>query len=267
MGTLKNIGIGLKAGFGRPLSRADIYAYCEGFIKAPPLPPEFKSAKLEGFLNTTYFRVEGVPLTVIDYYREQLLKPSLDKISAGPTLAMQHAECIREALDYDVWQNLHFCLNAAKTDFGRFMIDDRLKKVFSQLNEKERNTYAFVWFFMAILVRACLLTMGKALLGVDKNIELQMDMCRKYGREMMMLDVNIMDYIWQNHADELELAKELAGWKDDHVNPITQQMSNLLEATKNKVIYGTFDLADFQTAAKKLEEERVKAVQFIERKA
>jgi hypothetical protein len=79
----------------------------------------------------------------------------------------------------------------------------------------------------------------------------------------MMLHVNIMDYVWENHADEPERVKQLAGWKDNHVNPISDQMINLLEATKNKVIYGTFDLPEFQSAAKKLEEERLKAVQFI----
>ena len=269
MGTLdENIGISLEAGFGKPLSRADVYAYCESVIKAPPIPPEFKSRKLEDFLNTTYFRVAGVPHTVIDYYREQLLKPSLDKIAAGPTLAMQRAECIWEVLDLDLWQNLHSCLNAAKTDLGRFVMDERLKIRFaSQGNEKQRADHAFIWFLMAILVRGCLLSLGKALLGVDENTELQMDMCRKYGQEIIMSDVNIMDYIWQHHADERELAMELTDLKYDHVNPITQQMSNLLEATKNKVIYGTFDLAEFQTAAKRLEEERLKAVQFIERKA
>jgi hypothetical protein len=266
MGVLKRLGIGLKAGVGKPLSRADIYAYCEGFIKAPPLPPEWKTPEWKDLLNTTHFRVKGVPLTVIDYYRDQLLKPSLDKIAAGPTLAMQRAECISEAIDYDTWRNFHVCLHAAKTALGRAMIDDRLKKVFPQLNEKERTAKAMVWYVMAMLVQACLLTLGKTYFGIDKNTGQQIDICREYQREHMMVHVNIMDYVWENYSDEPKRVEELAGWKDDHVNPITDQMINLLEATKNKVIHGTFDLAEFQSAAKKLEEQRLKAVQFIHRK-
>ena len=54
-----------------------------------------------------------------------------------------------------------------------------------------------------------------------------------------MIHVNIMDFIWKNYADNPKVAKQLAGWKDDHINPITDRMRSLLEATKNKVILGT----------------------------
>jgi hypothetical protein len=37
MGKLKGMGIGLKAGFGRALSRADLYSYCDDFIRRPPM--------------------------------------------------------------------------------------------------------------------------------------------------------------------------------------------------------------------------------------
>jgi hypothetical protein len=247
MGTLRNIGIVLKGGFGRPVSRADLYAYCEGMIKALPVPPEWKAV-----FDTTMFNVEGVPLTIRDYCREQLLKPSLDKIAAAPTLAMQRAECIREAMSSNVWRNLSVCLNAAKTDVGRAMIHDKLTKIFPQLDETQRTAQAVAWHVMSTAVQAYLVTLGMNLLGVSKETELQIDLCREYGRETMMLDVNIMDVIWQNHADDPEVAKELAGWKDDYINPIITRMNHLLEATKNKVVYSTFDLAEFRTAADEL---------------
>ena len=78
-----------------------------------------------------------------------------------------------------------------------------------------------------------------------------------------MIHVNIMDFIWKNYADNPKVAKQLAGWKDDHINPITDRMRSLLEATKNKVILGTFDLAEFQSAENELEKERAKAGQLI----
>jgi hypothetical protein len=81
----------------------------------------------------------------------------------------------------------------------------------------------------------------------------------------MMLDVNIMDFIWENYADDAQVARDLAGWKDDYINPITVRMNHLLEATKNKVIHGTFDIAAFQAAAAALDDERVKALACIGR--
>jgi hypothetical protein len=256
MGTLQNLVIGLKTSFGRPLSRADIYAYCEGFIKAPPvISPEWKP-----IFNRTFFRVEGLLYTLADYYREHLLKPSLDKIAAAPTRTMQHSECIREAMSYDVWRNLNVCLNAAKTEVGRAMVDERLKRLFPELDTKQRALQATAWSVMAITVQSCLVTLGTNLLGLDKTTELQMGLCLEYDREIMMMDVKVMDLIWQNHADEPDVAYELAGWKDEYINPIVNRMNHLLEATKNKVIYGTFNLAEFQTAAKVLQEEWEKTV-------
>jgi hypothetical protein len=76
----------------------------------------------------------------------------------------------------------------------------------------------------------------------------------------MMLDVNIMDFIWENYSDDAQTASDLAGWKDDHINSIIVRMNHLLAATKNKVIHETFDIVSFQAADSALEDERVKAL-------
>jgi hypothetical protein len=78
-----------------------------------------------------------------------------------------------------------------------------------------------------------------------------------------MIHVTIMDRIWQNCADDPDRARKLAGWKDDYINPITERMRYLLEASKNKVIHGTFDPAEFAAAAGKLGMERAKAGELI----
>jgi hypothetical protein len=138
---------------------------------------------------------------------------------------------------------MHNCLATAKTDFGRAVIDNKLKKVFPQLDQGQRRVQLEVWYMMAITVRSCLLVVGR-MLHIPKDVERQMDLCVEYGREAMMLHVHIMDFIWQNFADDPDAARELAGWKDDHINPITHRMTNLREATMSKVAYGTFNLAE-----------------------
>jgi hypothetical protein len=122
---------------------------------------------------------------------------------------------------------------------------------------------ASAWSKMSIAVQACLLTLGSTMLGLSKETERQMDMCLEYDKRIMMMHVNIMDFIWKNYADNPDVAKQLAGWKDHHINPITDRMNYLLEATRNKVIHGKFDAAEFQSAENELEKERAKAAQFI----
>jgi hypothetical protein len=73
MGFFKNLGLSIKTSAGRPLSRADIYSYCDGFIKEPPVPPELLAT-----MGRTLCNVNGVPMTVTEYYREQFLKPALE---------------------------------------------------------------------------------------------------------------------------------------------------------------------------------------------
>src|SRR5229473_6031744 len=123
MGLLKNLGLSIKTSVGRPLSRADIYSYCDGFIKRPPVPPELLET-----MGRTLCNVNGVPMTVTDYYREQFLKPSLDKIAASATISMQRATCLKEIMDQIVWRTMYVCLHKAKTDIGAQMIRNRYLK-------------------------------------------------------------------------------------------------------------------------------------------
>jgi hypothetical protein len=58
MSWLKNMGIAFRTGRGHPASRADLYAYCEGMIKRPPVAAEWKAR-----FDSTMFNVKGVPHT------------------------------------------------------------------------------------------------------------------------------------------------------------------------------------------------------------
>jgi hypothetical protein len=101
------------------------------------------------------------------------------------------------------------------------------------------------------------------LLGVGGQTEKQIGLCRSYAEDIMMLDVNIMDYIWDNHKDNPEYASDLAGWKKDNLDPIASRMNQLLQASKNHVVYGTFDLADFKRKSKELDDERAELVRLL----
>jgi len=79
----------------------------------------------------------------------------------------------------------------------------------------------------------------------------------------MMLDVKIMDFIWTNFQDDREHAENLAGWKDDNLNPIAARMNQLLEASKNEVIYRTFDVDAFKQKSKALDTERAQIAELL----
>jgi hypothetical protein len=88
---------------------------------------------------------------------------------------------------------------------------------------------------MSVSCQASMMTIGHALFGLDKKNEIEIDLCCAYGRQIMMLDVSVMDRICKHYADDHEALYQFAGWKDDNLNPITIRMRNLLEATQNSI--------------------------------
>src|SRR5262249_59396080 len=144
----------------RQVSRRDIYSYCDGLIKRAPVPGEWRDA-----FSRTFAKIKGVPLTVEDYYREELLKPSLDKIAEAPTLAMQRTTCIQEVLTDMHFCTWYTCYFAAKTDIGRAMIDDKLKRVWPKNTMEERRNFLTHFYMMAVAVQGALMTLGTRLLG------------------------------------------------------------------------------------------------------
>jgi hypothetical protein len=258
MGLLKNIGLSIKTSVGRPLSRADIYNYSDGFIKQPPVPPELRET-----FTMTLCRVRGVPMTVADYYREEFLKPSLNKIAEAATVSMQRAACIKEIMDQIAWRSFYVCLNKGETDLGKEMIRSKLRQIFPDATNEHLSFLATGFYLVSVTTDACLNTLGKQLLGIDKVTEMQIALCRTYAEEIMMLDVKIMDFIWTNFQDDREHAENLAGWKDDNLNPITSRMNQLLEASKNEIVYGTFDVTAFKQKSKSLDAERAQIADLL----
>jgi hypothetical protein len=240
----------MKTPAGRPVTRADIYSFCDGFIERPPVPARFEEA-----FNQTLLSVQGVPKTIADYYREESLTPSLNRIAEAATLSMQRSACIKEMAAQIVWRTMYVCLSNAKTEFGKETI---LKKFRKEFGNSERNYLSFLasgFYLISITTYACLDALGTALLGLDEVTDSQIRWCRSYAEEIMMLDVGIMDVIWTNSKGDRQHAEQLAAWKDDNLTPILSRMDRLLEATKNDVIRGTFDLDRFMRKSQALEAE------------
>jgi hypothetical protein len=235
---------------GRPVSRADIYSFCDGFLERPPVPARFEEA-----FNQTLLSVRGVPKTIADYYREESLTPSLNRIAEGATLSMQRSACIKEMTAQIVWRTMHVCLSNAKTEFGKETILKRFREEFGSSDKTYLSFLASGFYLISITTYACLKALGTALLDLDEVTDSQISWCRSYAEEIMMLDVGIMDVIWMNSKGDRQHAEQLAAWKDEHLTPIVSRMDRLLEATKNDVIHGTFDLDSFMHKSRALEAE------------
>jgi hypothetical protein len=251
MGLINNIFLSLKTSLGRPLSRTDIYSYCDPFIKRAPGPEEWRP-----IFSHTFGKVHGNTLTVEDYYRDQLLRPSLDKIAGAPTVTLQRAACINEILGDMVWQNFRACLNKAKTPFGKAIIEDKLAQLWSNHLKDQHPLLLDYFYIMSLTVQACLSTFGSAALHIPKRTELEVELYRKYGEDLMMLDVNIMDVTYDIFTRDEAFALEIACWKDEHLAPVYARTAQFLEAARNKIAFGTFDIHEFKVQSERLDAER-----------
>jgi len=70
--------------------------------------------------------------------------------------------------------------------------------------------------------------------GIDKQKELEIDLYMQYGRDAIMLHVDLMDLNYEHNAQDLDAALSFAAWKDDYLNPVTQGMLNLMSTIKDK---------------------------------
>jgi hypothetical protein len=195
-------------------------------------------------------------MTVIDYYRDQLLRPSLDRIAEQPTRALQRAECLRETLDYGLWRSLYKAINKAKTVLGKGMITHKLKQIWSQTPEQHLETQLAIYYMMAVTVQACIMTLGQAYYRFDEAKNLEIELYRTYEDERLMLDVNIMDLAHQqiekNYSDS---ALAIASWKDDYINPIAREMAELGDTIRESIVHDTLDVSAFKIKADQLSAE------------
>jgi len=258
MGLYRRAAIAIKTTFGRPLTRADIYQYAHGLIKRPPIPPEGRELFSKPFAN-----LNGVPVTVLDYYRQELIRPDLDKLAAKPTWELQRVECIRQIFRGIDWRNMYFCLKNAKSDWGRGIVYQKLEKLWKN-KTKEQMTYLLtIWYMMLLTEHASIGSIGKALYKFDSQMESEVDLCLCYSRDIMLLDVNMMDIFHENYAGDPEAVYYYAGRKDDQLNPITARMRQVFEAAQNSIAYGAFNIDEFRREVENLHTEKARLAQSV----
>lgn len=250
MGVLRNLGLLGKRIWKHPLTREDIYSYAESLIKEPPAVPG-----CEDLFDRT-LRYEGKLITVAEYYRKHLLIPALDSIAAAATWQQQRATCIEAILEESHWGNWNYCVRNAKTEMGRAIILNKLDKIFPNSINEERSQRIFVFYMMNLSAQAALTTLGAAYYGIDDAKELELNLYNQYQRDIMMTDVKVMDYIEQNHMDDPDTAYRIAGWQEDRLSQVTQQMFNLLVALKDQIAHDTFNVERFTEMSVKLERDK-----------
>jgi len=239
-----------KAALGHPFSREDIYAFCEKDIRQPPILTEWREV-----FSRPFAEVKGAAVTLEDYYRD-LLRLSLDEIAAAPTREKQRQTCIHEVLAQMSWYTWLVCYEAAKTDVGQTLIDGKLAKLWPDKTPAARKHLLVQFYIMNATVQAVLVALGIGLLGIPKEIELQIGLCREYEKEISMLEVSILDCIGNLDDKDPETAKAVAQWSDNYVGPTITRMLHLLDATKKRIVLGTFDVVEFEAEAKKFDSER-----------
>ena len=252
MGVLKNLWIMAKTTGHRPLSRADLFSYCEPFIKNPPAPPELRQALNEGFV-----RSEGKVMSLTEWYRNDHLLPALEKIAKEPTWHLQRAACLRAFLDEIHWRNWVFVSRKAKTEWGRGMILQKLNQLWPKANDEELQHYLLQFYIVTLCTYSALWAVGQTFFKFDNMKEMEVDLYIQYGRDIVSIDTDFMDTIYELHSEELDAAYHWAEWQEKNLSPITQKMLNHLAATKEQIIQDTFDVTNFKRLSDKYEAEKV----------
>ena len=250
MSVVRNLRLLGKRMTKRPLSREDIYSYCAGLIKTPPMVEQGKD------FFTISVKCDGKSITLAEYYRKRLLIPALDKIANALTWQLQRTVCIEAILEEIHWDGWDYGIRNAKTDLCKEFILKKIENIFPNSDRDERERTVFAFYMMNLSAGAALQTLGSAYFGIDERKAAEIKLCLDYQREFMMIDVRIMDYIGQNHMDDPETGYRIADWQDERVSKVTQKMHNLLTAMKDQIAHDIFDVARFKQKSDALEQER-----------
>jgi hypothetical protein len=92
---------------------------------------------------------------------------------------------------------------------------------------------------------AVLTTVGTTFYKFDQATGLQIKLYEQYGRNINMLEIGIMDLAHDVFSDDEAKAYEIATFKDERVTPLVQDMFRHLTTTKEQIVEGTFDVAEF----------------------
>ncbi|MDU1692255.1 MAG: hypothetical protein E6848_21980, partial [Bradyrhizobium sp.] len=122
----------------------------------------------------------------------------------------------------------------------------KLRQLWSNRTIKELQHYALQFYLVALCTNAVLTTVGKSFYKFDEATELQIKLHEQYGRDIYMLEIGIMDLAHDVFADDEAHAYEIATFKDERMAPLVQDMFRHLTATKEQIIEGTFDIAEFK---------------------
>jgi hypothetical protein len=252
MGAIKNLWLLAKTGGGRrALSRADLFSYCEPMIQKPPAPPELLQA-----MQGRFVRWEGVPISLVEYYRRHNVVPALERVASEPTWERQRATCLREILNETHWANWQSVLKRAESEWGREIVLGKLRQMWPHATVEELEAYLLQFYVVTICTNAVLATVGKTFYKVDEVKELEIKLYEQYGRDIYLLDIAIMDLAFNVFADDYEAAYSIAGWKDDRLSPLLRDMFHHLTATKEQIIESTFDVAEFKRISDQLERQK-----------
>jgi hypothetical protein len=249
MGTATNLWIMAKGlGRRRALTRADIFAYCETLLRSPAAPAELLDS-----MHNSFVRFEGMPISIVEYYRQQSLTPALDRIAAEPTWERQRARCLREMLNDAYWSTWQYVIGQAETDWGREIVLGKLRAVWPKASNEELKYYLLQNWMVYICTNAALATVATTFFRLDKTKELEIQLYQQYGRDIVLLDTSVMDMWCSMYAEDPEAAGPYLDWKDEKLNPLLQQMFHHLNATKDQIAEDAFDIARFKRVCAELD--------------
>ncbi|NEK17516.1 hypothetical protein [Rhizobium leguminosarum] len=224
----------LKRLLKRPLTSADLHRLAGHNMMKPPLPKAMfeAAASLVG--------KSGVSL--LDYWRKAF-SIQLDEIAAQKTWQGQRARLLKLVLTEQGWCDVFASTNDIEAPgvWGHLVSEVELFTAFSKEHWKGILLQRYI---IALLSAACLEELAAKIYAFSRIKKLELDLHSEYYREILKLDLQInmmIDEMVDAYDDEEAL--ELAGVKDDVINPLIADQYKLLALVAEQIANSQIDIA------------------------
>ncbi|MFS2176752.1 hypothetical protein ACCC98_12445 [Rhizobium pisi] len=223
----------LKRLLKRPFSAADLLGFAAHSISEPPLPPQMYEAAA-GMVGK-----RGISL--LDHWRE-CFSAQLGEVAAQPTWQLQRSKILRLVLAENGWCDVFACTNevgspdawahlVANLDYFKTFPKDAWKSVLLQR------------YVTALLSAACLMEVAHKVYALTKLKEIELKVYSEYYREILKLDFSINQLVATLIDEEQDdQALELAGVKDEVINPLIADQYKLLALIAEQIANSKIDL-------------------------
>ncbi|GEM_PF-4577062 len=180
-------------------------------------------------------------VSLLDHWRKTF-SMQLDEIADQKTWQGQRAMLLKIVLVEEDWTDVFRATNEiASVNVWSHLVADN--EMFQQFSKETWKGLVLQRYIMALLSSACLMELGIKNYGIDNTKQLEIRLHGEYHVEILNLDLKIGKII-HDMIDEYsdEEAMNVAGMKDDVINPIIADQYKVLALISEQIAHSKIDI-------------------------